>query len=57
MSRRRTSGFTLVEIIVVLGIIIMLAGLLFPLIGRAKEAGKRAQCLNNLRSLTQAWIA
>jgi len=55
--RRRTSGFTLVEIIVVLGIIIMLAGLLFPLIGRAKEAGKRAQCLNNLRSLTQAWIA
>ena len=55
--RRRTSGFTLVEIIVVLGIIIMLAGLLFPLIGRAKEAGKRAQCLSNLRSLTQAWIA
>jgi type II secretory pathway pseudopilin PulG len=57
MCRRRVSGFTLVEIIVVLGIIIMLAGLLFPLIGRAKEAGKRAQCLNNLRSLTQAWIA
>jgi len=55
--RRRTSAFTLVEIIVVLGIIIMLAGLLFPLIGRAKEAGKRAQCLSNLRSLTQAWIA
>ena len=55
--RRRPSAFTLIEILVVLGIIIMLAGLLFPLIGRAKEAGKRAQCLNNLRSLTQAWIA
>jgi type II secretory pathway pseudopilin PulG len=55
--RRRNSGFTFVEIIVVLGIIIMLAGLLFPLVGRFKEAGKRTQCLNNLRSLTQAWIA
>jgi len=55
--RRRISGFTLVEIIVVVGIIIMLAGLLFPLIGRFKEAGKRAQCLNNVRSLTQAWLA
>src|SRR3954464_12626515 len=55
--RRRTSAFTLVEIIVVLGIIIMLAGLLFPLIGRFKEAGKRAQCLSNVRTLTQAWLA
>jgi len=57
MRRACRSGFTLVEIIVVLGIIIMLAGLLFPLIGRFKESAKRVQCLNNLRSLTQAWIA
>jgi len=57
MRNPRRPGFTLVEIIVVLGIIIMLAGLLFPLIGRFKEAGKRAQCLNNVRSLTQAWLA
>src|SRR5579859_2850774 len=54
-SQRR--AFTLVEVIIVLGIIILLMGLLFPLIGRAKEAAKRTQCLSNLRSLTQAWIA
>jgi type II secretory pathway pseudopilin PulG len=57
MRNSRQAAFTLVELIVVLGIIIMLAGLLFPLIGRAREAGKRAQCLGNLRSLTQAWLA
>ena len=39
--RRRCSAFTLVEIIVVLGIIIMLAGLLFPLIGRFKDLSVR----------------
>jgi len=50
-------AFTLVELIVVLAIIILLAGLLFPLIGRFKEAGKRTQCLSNLRALTQAWLA
>ena len=57
MRNARRTAFTLIEIIVVLGIIILLAGLLFPLIGRFKETGKRAQCLSNLRSLTQAWIA
>jgi len=57
MRRSRHSAFTFLELLVVLGIIMMLAGLLFPLIGRAREAGKRAQCLSNLRSLTQAWLA
>jgi type II secretory pathway pseudopilin PulG len=57
MPRSRRTAFTLVEIIIVLGIILLLMGLLFPLIGRAREAGKRATCLSNLRSLTQAWIA
>ena len=57
MPHSRRSAFTLIEIIIVLGIIVLLAGLLFPLIGRAREIGKRATCLSNLRSLTQAWIA
>src|SRR4051812_28626035 len=57
MRHFRRTAFTLVEIIIVLGIIIVLVGLLFPLIGRAREAGKRATCMSNLRSLTQAWIA
>ena len=57
MPHSRRTAFTIIEIIIVLGIIILLVGLLFPLIGRAREAGKRATCLSNLRSLTQAWIA
>ena len=57
--RRRSNrhAFTLVEILIVLGIIILLAGLLLPVIGQAREAGRRAVCLNNLRMLTQAWIS
>ena len=50
-------AFTLVELLIVLGIIVALAGLLFPMIGRAREAAKRTQCLSNLRQLTLAWLA
>ena len=56
MHKSRRIAFTTIELIVVLGIILMLAGLLFPLIGRAREAGKRVTCISNLRSLTQAWL-
>src|SRR5579859_1047471 len=57
MRRSRHSAFTILELIIVIGIIMLLAGILFPLVGRIKEAGKRTQCLGNLRSLTQAWLA
>src|SRR6476661_1191723 len=54
-SSRR--AFTFVEILIVLGIIIALAGILLPALVKAREGMKRTQCLNNLRQLTTAWLA
>lgn len=44
-------GFTLIELLVVIVVIAILAGLLLPVVGRAKEMGRRAHCTNNLRQI------
>ena len=49
-------GFTLVELLVVIGIIALLVSILLPTLGRAREAAKRTQCLSNLRTMSQMLV-
>lgn len=51
MSKRKTKAFTLVELLVVIGIIGVLISILLPVFGKVRESSRRTACMANLRDI------
>ena len=51
MRFQRTSGFTIIELLVVIVVIALLIALLLPAVQQAREASRKTQCANNLRNI------
>ncbi|MBN1673564.1 MAG: prepilin-type N-terminal cleavage/methylation domain-containing protein [Kiritimatiellae bacterium] len=54
--RRPARGFTLVELLVVIAVIVILAGIMFPAVRHVRERARQTTCINGLHQFSVAWL-